>query len=71
MLWGLEGELGRIRLATLLIIIEIHSRSLNTYLYCRHFSTICLTYCLLSSLCSTNLSLLTQKICVVSFFFFF
>lgn len=37
MLWG-WGELGGRKLATLLIIIEIHSRSLNIFKYCGHFS---------------------------------
>lgn len=54
MLWE-WGELGGLRQATLLIIIEIHSRSLNIFTF--H----CLICCLLSSLHSPNLAHLTQK----------
>lgn len=60
--FGGGGELGGIRLATLLITIEIHSRSLNILKHCRHFSSICLMCCLLSSLHYSNLAHLTQKI---------
>lgn len=55
---GIGGELGRLRLATLLIIIEIQSRSLNIFKYCRHFSLLNM----LPSLYSPNLAHLTQKI---------